>query len=483
MFEEQEVDHTESRDPQTANSVNWLKSTLQTFLDVSDLDHNDNFFSHGLSSLQAAQFIGQIKQHLDKTVTMEALHANPTLERLVTFLHQTNNAIDGPIEVPKLEQDSHIADDVQLLPDWQASTEGRVFITGVTGFPAWRGAVVEILPVTASKTHLNDTICGNSLEKMQKIVILDGDLSDDTLGLGEDQFTWLTNWASVVFHVGAKVNWCEPYESHFEPNTIGTRNIIHLTASGRRKPLHYVSSIDVWSVTGLDFSTKRVTEDGPLKPHLGSTPYDTGYAQSQWVAEEMVRRARDRGLPVAIYRPGFVIGDSMRGVGNPEDFFSRLIMGCIQLGYWPELPRQRLEYVTVDYVCSAILHIASSIHNLGRSYSLVSPDVTQSVNLEDTCVLLNKAGYSVKQISYEEWVQKVRESTDNPLIPLMPILEEPILRELTRFQTSEHTPVYEAANTIQALVDRPDIQYTPLDDTLLRRKIDFWLKKGYYNLG
>ena len=29
-----------------------------------------------------------------------------------------------------------------------------------------------------------------------------------------------------------------------------------------------------------------------------------GYSQSKWVAEQLVRRAMERGLPAAIYRPG-----------------------------------------------------------------------------------------------------------------------------------------------------------------------------------
>lgn len=29
-----------------------------------------------------------------------------------------------------------------------------------------------------------------------------------------------------------------------------------------------------------------------------------GYSQSKWVAEQLVKRAMDRGLPAAIYRPG-----------------------------------------------------------------------------------------------------------------------------------------------------------------------------------
>ncbi|KAE8144541.1 hypothetical protein BDV25DRAFT_171368 [Aspergillus avenaceus] len=431
-----------------------------------DVNTNDNYFALGLTSLQAAQFIGQIRRRMGKSVTMEALHANPTLEQLMDFLHQDSNFDGVPIQTSRLENDSYLADDIPLLPDWQADTEGRDFITGVTGFVGAylltclaRGRDGLSASHRIQKTLERYDLWDDSLGKMQKMIILDGDLANDTFALTEDKFNLIANWASVVFHVAAKVNWCEPYESHFDSNIIGTKNILRLVVSGRRKTLHYVSSIDVWSVTGLVFGTEKVAEDESLEPHLGSTPYDTGYAQSQWVAEQMVQRTRDRGLPVAIYRPGFVIGDSKRAAGNPDDFFSRLIVGCIQLGYWPDLPSQRLEYVTVDYN-----------HNLGRCYSLVSPDVSQSVNLEKTCKLLNEAVFQVKQIPYQDWVQEVRDTGNGPLLPLMPMLEEPILRGLTRFQTT------------QALADRPDIRYVPLDHSLLRRKVKYWLRKGFYTL-
>ncbi|KAJ5106094.1 hypothetical protein NUU61_003441 [Penicillium alfredii] len=178
-----------------------------------------------------------------------------------------------------------------------------------------------------------------SLGKIQKITVLEGGLGNNTLGLGEDQFQWLANWASVIFHLGARVNWCELYEGHFGANVVGTRNIIRLAGQGRRKVLHYVS-VETWNVTGYMHKTKRVFEDEPLQPYLDSLPYGIGYAQSQWVANEMLHRARARRLPAAIYRPGFVIGDHQRALKNPDDFFARFIVGCTQSECFFYLPDQ-----------------------------------------------------------------------------------------------------------------------------------------------
>jgi thioester reductase-like protein len=51
----------------------------------------------------------------------------------------------------------------------------------------------------------------------------------------------------------------------------------------------------------------------------------------------------------------------MTGVGNSDDFIGRKVMGCIQLGYWPDLPQLNMEFVTADYVYYCILHIAEKI--------------------------------------------------------------------------------------------------------------------------
>lgn len=201
----------------------------------------------------------------------------------------------------------------------------------------------------------------------------------------------------------------------------------------------------------------------------------------------MVRRLRDEPphhLPVAIYRPGFIIGDAVTGASNPNDFFTRLIVGCIQMGTFPRLT-QCLEYVTVDYVVDAMLHIAGDNALLGRSYHLVPPDPKASVTVEGTCRVLNEAGHKVRMVDYEDWAaQAVREQRgpNTALAPLMPMVQERVLGRLTRWEASQYTPWYRADNTIAALKERPDLVCRPLDASMLRRFIGFWNRKGFYSV-
>ncbi|KAJ5143294.1 uncharacterized protein N7515_002081 [Penicillium bovifimosum] len=491
----------EESDGDTGDLPKWLASVLQPMLPSWSGNPSDNFFSLGLGSLQAAQFLGRIRREQGKTISLAQLHSHPTIKTLAQFLADPSPEDNPESGIERWKRDLKDLENTILLPEWRDADEGRVFLTGATGF---LGA--HILQQLLCMPEVKQVAClarGQSgvsasariqrnlekyklwdscSEKTEKIIVLEGDLADPTLGLGERQFNWLANWASVIFHVGARVNWCEPYEAHYGSNILGMSHIIRAATLGRRKPLHYVSSIDVWTATGFINNAERVDADEPLMPHINAAPYDTGYSISQVVAEELLQRARGRGLPTAIYRPGFIVGHSEHAIANANDYFSRLVMGCIQIGYFPDLPTQYLEYITVDYVTSAILHISSDLNNLGRAYHVVPPDRRESISYGQLHQMLQDLGYQVEKIDYFDWVDKVRESPGNPLEAMMPLLEEEVCEGMTRLQTSLNTPVFDPRNTRIALKDSQCMEYVALNSGLLQRFIQNWVDRGEFTL-
>ena len=64
-----------------------------------------------------------------------------------------------------------------------------------------------------------------------------------------------------------------------------------------------------------------------------------------------------RGLPVTIYRPGRIGGHSQTGAANRDDFFLRLLAGCIQIGLAPDIPLVE-NLIPVDYAAQAIVHLS-----------------------------------------------------------------------------------------------------------------------------
>ncbi|OGM40337.1 putative NRPS-like enzyme [Aspergillus bombycis] len=502
MLEEQKPLQNGTKEKQGKTAA--LSGLCKKILNIPQIHEHDDLFALGATSLQAATLLALVQDHLGCMVSMEDLYSHPTLSSLSQLieLQESGSTWNAPDNTRLWLEDVSRVDDIELLPHWESEDEGKVFITGATGFVGahflhrlfCRPSVKQVACLARSKqstsaaTRIRQALerydlWADCAEHEQKLIVLDGDLVESTLGLGTERFNWLANWASIIFHLGAKVNFCESYREHHRSNVIGTCNALRLAAAGRRKAFHYFSTIDVWGPTGLILGTKELYEDEPLMPHSQAVRYDLGYSGSQWTAESMVRRMRDRGLPTVIYRPGFIIGDSVTGHSNPDDFMSRVIVGCIQLGTFPRLD-QRLEYVTLDYVVSAAMHIASSNESLGRSYSLLSPDQSNSVTVVDTCRVINEAGYPVKIIDYNDWVEQVfaKQRPDGPLASLLPMFRERVLGRLTRWEVSQYTPYYRSDNTVEALKDRPDLQYQPLDAPLLKKYISFWNRKGFYKV-
>ncbi|PHH93024.1 hypothetical protein CDD83_2134 [Cordyceps sp. RAO-2017] len=494
-----------------------LRDIWADVLGIFEFRPDDDFFSLGASSLQAAQLTVKIKKTFGRTVSLREIYEHSRFDVMTQYIclnaPTSNNELRAIIKqnsdlVERMRHDALIADNLTSpggsVKPWN-DADGAILLTGATGFvgafflhhllqvsgPSSAPRIICL--VRSQKDAPSETRLQKALEKYElwdpgfraRIQVIDGSFSADQFGLNGDAYELLADSVDAVFHFGAHVNFCQRYEEHFADNVLGTKNVVHFAGVGRPKSIHYASTNDVWGATSLVNGTKSLLEDESLDPHIQGPIHDTGYSQSQWVAEKLMRRARNRGFAVAIYRLGTVICDSKRRVGNHKDFFARVLVGCAKLGRFPLIEDLRWEYVTVDYVCQAIHHISRSMSNLGKSYSIVSPDPAMSVSLKETCTLLIKAGFPVERVPYGIWVKSLetsRELSENPLLALMPLIREQVLGELTRVQTSKNTPLYRTDNTREALKDAKEICYTPLDSLTIRGMFEFWVRKGYHDI-
>ena len=104
---------------------------------------------------------------------------------------------------------------------------------------------------------------------------------------------------------------------------------------GKPKLFTFVSSTSVLDTDHyVELSNRQIStgqhavpEDDDLQ---GSrTQLSTGYGQTKWVSEQLVRAAGERGLRGSIVRPGYILGDSVTGTCNTDDFLIGMLKGCI----------------------------------------------------------------------------------------------------------------------------------------------------------
>src|SRR5262249_4656278 len=263
---------------------------------------------------------------------------------------------------------------------------------------------------------------------------------------------------------------------------LGTHEILRLACHGRAKPLNYISTIAVFGNIGYFTGVEIVREEDNLDASVEYLHTDMGYSQSKWVAERLVHIARSRGAPVTIFRPGFIMGHTRTGIANLNDFMSRVIKGCVELGQFPDLPDQSKEFVPVDYVSRAIVFLARKRGARGKVFHLVPPP-QQRVDLLGFFEMLCASGYPLQKLAYYRWIgglmERLRRSPNNPLLPLIPMLTEKVYQgSLTRWEMCRRAPVYDCRTTLDELSDTT-IVCPPMDMELLGTYLSYYCRSGF----
>ena len=217
--------------------------------------------------------------------------------------------------------------------------------------------------------NLQPTACSSDAHR-PRIVAVPGNLTEPLLGLSEPAFDRLAATIDAIYHSGAAVNFLYGYDALRATNVLGTQEVLRLACRNGIKPVHHVSTLYVLHIF-----------DGPLLesdvPHrldtLGTfdgVPFAVGYAQSKAVAEQLVREAGRRGIPVTIYRPGFLAGSSRSGAWSAKDFPARLIKAWVELGL---ATPARLNLTPADYISRAIVQLSRRPASVGHTFHVASP--------------------------------------------------------------------------------------------------------------
>ena len=249
-----------------------------------------------------------------------------------------------------------------------------------------------------------------------RVVPVVGDLERRRLGLSADRFEALADEVDAIFHVGALPNWLLPYAALRAPNVAGTREVLRLASTRRRKPLHFLSTIGV-VLADRGFEAGTLREDADLD---ACALHPVGYPQSKWAAEQLVVKARARGLPASIYRPPFVSGHSGTGVYKTAgDFVYASLRGAIRFGVVHERDFQ-ISIVPVDEVARWVARLAARPTAIGRDYHLAG---AEPLSFRTLLGWIRDAGWPVREEPLDAWLRSIRAAgKDHDLYGFLPLL-------------------------------------------------------------
>jgi thioester reductase-like protein len=285
------------------------------------------------------------------------------------------------------------------------------FITGFPGFIANRllerlarkecNFILLVQPSLAARAHEEidriASLTGRSVTEFQTIA---GDIAEPQLALSGPDLELVQREATRLFHLAAVYDLAVPEDVAFRVNVGGTRNVVELARSlPRLKQFHHVSTCYVAG------KREGVILESELRHDAGYRNY---YEESKYLAELEVDSAK-ADLPVTIYRPSVVCGDSQTGETGKYDGVYFLIHYLLK---WPSLlstinignHKVSLNLVPVDFVVDAMAALAFDERAIGKTLQLADPSPLTTNQLFNT-IAKSIDGHRSKITAPAKWVR------------------------------------------------------------------------------
>jgi myxalamid-type nonribosomal peptide synthetase MxaA len=465
-----------------------IAAIWRDLLDLPEVGAEDNFFELGGHSLLATKLIFRIHDVLGADLPLTALFdGDPTIARLATLVTDGAAAESADDAFLDLAAEARLADDIRPAPGAHVHSvrhPQHIFLTGATGFV---GAflLAELLATTEASVFclVRAASAGEGQERIRdamieygiwdpamagRVIPVLGSLSNPRLGLSRPQWQHLAAMTDVIYHCGAEVNFLRKYRALKPANVLGTEEVFRLACDGAVKPVHFVSTIYVFSRFSYPPGTEFYEDMQPMH----DLNYTFGYTQSKWVSEQMAMEAGRRGVPVYIYRLGRVAGHSKTGACQTYDFVWQVTKVGIEMAAAPIMD-MTLDVTPVDYVVSALSHLSRQPELAGQVFHLLSP---RQVTEPEFVGWLEHYGYHGDRLTFGDWCQRVirraAELSDRTAGALAPFLSGTL--PLDRMPAAH----FDQANVERGLAGS-SISCPPMSEELLGTYLDYFRDSGY----
>jgi len=205
-----------------------------------------------------------------------------------------------------------------------------------------------------------------------RVRIFRGDLTSPQFGLSQDDYDRLIHTTDSVIHCAASLN-RKSEKSCLNVNLRGTLEVVQLAMR-----VHYYHGLRRFShVSTVAVTGKRqnevVTEDNSID--WNRSDYDP-YARTKKFCEHMIRQLLPE-VPITIFRPSIVLGDSRRAETTQFD----MVKAFVFLAGLPVLPfraQDQIDIVNVDFVADAIATLHQKPNPAHDTYHLSSGRESQT---------------------------------------------------------------------------------------------------------
>jgi nucleoside-diphosphate-sugar epimerase len=254
-----------------------------------------------------------------------------------------------------------------------------------TGYPGFLGS--ELLPRILRRSGDIEAVCLVQPKFMaladerrkasglaDRIRLIEGDITQP--GLAPDMPD-----VTEIYHLAAIYDLSVKRDLGVRVNVEGTRNVLEFARQcSALERVHYISTC---YVSGRH---RGLFKEDQLQTGQSFNNY---YEETKNLAEVEVRFAMHQGLPVTIYRPSVVVGDSATGATQKFDGPYYVIQWLMRQPHIAFLPvvgrpkRHRFNVVPRDFIVAALDYLSGIPGSVGKTYHLADPEpltVDETIN-------------------------------------------------------------------------------------------------------
>ena len=206
-------------------------------------------------------------------------------------------------------------------------------------------------------------------EPGNRVNLVLGDISKPSLGLREEELGELVRNVTHVVHAAADLRLDGPIDAMRRTNVTGTANVLGIASRANEDHgLQRFSYISTAYVAGG--RRGRIPETDLTDEH----GFHNTYELSKFEAERFVREA-GASIPISIFRPGMIVGDSFTGEVRTFNTVYYPLRLYFEHGIRvvPVSSSSKINIVPVDYVADSIVKLTQKEEAEGLTFHLTPP--------------------------------------------------------------------------------------------------------------
>lgn len=366
-------------------------------IDPKTIDINQNFFALGGQSIQMLELASRLNE--DVAVLFRYPSIASYLDRREEY------------QFPSVEEDI-------WLPEPNAEERMPTKNSLITGANGLMGVHLLASLLASTDHHFYCLIRGKDDEEVERkfsrtvsyfkleekinrsrVTLVRGDFGLDRLGVDFEVYEKLQNDIQKIYHIGSHVNNWLPYEGIKGVNVEGTRRLLILARTGRKKSFHYAST----STFSPAKDDKAVFLESDVISPQDINKYN-GYDISKYVSESLCLLSRKDGFDCNIYRLVWVGGQLSSGRSKINDGLNIMLRILLTLKVYPK-GNYLHDIMPVDLMADAMASVQGKA--VSTSFNITSQS-NESINLLKIVAMLEAMGYTLREVSIAKFVETMK---------------------------------------------------------------------------